>query len=140
MVQWLGVCLPMPGTQLPLVWKHSTCRRTPRLARRNYQAHELQLLKPTRPGARAPQQETPLQCEAPRKLKTLLRLQKARAQQWRTSAVKKKKKRIEEFPGGSVVGNSELPLQGAQVRSLMGELRPYKLHRVAKKKKRNGDE
>ena len=41
-----------------------------------------------------------------------------------------------------MVGNSELPLQGAQVRSLMGELRPYKLHRVAKKKKkkRNGDE
>ena len=71
-----------------------------------------------------------------RKLKTLLRLQKARAQQLRPSAVKKKKKkRIQEFPGGSVVGNSKLPLQGAQVRSLMGELRPYKLHRVAKKKK-----
>ena len=33
-----------------------------------------------------------------------------------------------------MVGNSKLPLQGAQVRSLMGELRPYKLHRVAKKK------
>ena len=43
--------------------------------------------------------------------------------------------KLRGFPGGSVVKTWQLPLQGAQVPSLVWELRSYKLCRPAKRKK-----
>ena len=54
----------MQGTRVPrLVWEDSTCLEATKPVCHNYWAHVLQLLKPTCPGAYAPQ-EKPLQWEA----------------------------------------------------------------------------
>ena len=48
---------------------------------------------------------------------------------------KNKKGRKSDFFGGPVV-KTVLPMQAAQVQSLVGELRPHITHAVAKKKKK----
>ena len=77
-VQWLGICMPMQGTQVrSLIWKDPTCRRAIKAMPHNwtrtlgptscnYRAHMLQLLKPRHSRAHAPQQEKPPQWEAHR--------------------------------------------------------------------------
>ena len=42
------------------------------------------------------------------------------------------------LPSGPVVSNTVLPMQGAQVRSLVGELRHHVMGATAKKKRRVG--
>ena len=84
MAQWLGICLPMQGTQFrALVQEDLTCRRATKPMRHNYWAcapettshncwaHKPQLLSPRAtttearmPRAHAPQQEKPPQREA----------------------------------------------------------------------------
>ena len=57
-VQWLRICLSMQGTCVPsLVWEYPTCHGATKPACHNYRARVLQLLKPPRPKACAPQQE-----------------------------------------------------------------------------------
>ena len=67
MVQWIRICLPLQGTQVPsLVREDSTRRGAAELQSLSPSpgACELQLLKPECPGACAPQQERPPQREA----------------------------------------------------------------------------
>ena len=46
-VQWLRICLGMPGTQVwSLVWEDPTCHAATKSSHHNYWAHELKLLKP----------------------------------------------------------------------------------------------
>ena len=47
------------------------------------------------------------------------------------------KRERRDFPGGSVVKDSVLPLQGAWIRSLVGELRSHMLQGVAEKPPKN---
>ena len=106
-VQWLKMCLPMQGTQVPsLVPEDPTCRGATKPVRHNYWAcapeptnHNCwarvpQLLEPACPRACAPQQR---QATAMRSLRTATKsspcsplLEKARAQQRRpNSAINK---------------------------------------------------
>ena len=65
MVQWIRIHLPMKGTWVwPLVWEDSTCHGATKPGHHSYCACKRQQLNPTRPGARARQQEKPLQWEA----------------------------------------------------------------------------
>ena len=50
-----------------------------------------------------------------------------------------KKRVFGDFPGGAVV-NTALPLLGALVQSLVGELRSHKLHGEAQRRKGRGRE
>ena len=110
----LGVGLPMLGTQLPLVWKDPTCHRTPSLP---------QLPSPRAATTEAGAPDSP--CSATREVTAVRNLctetkdfaatKESPSAAMKTQSSPKKKKRIEEFPGGSVVRNSELPVQGAQV-------------------------
>ena len=101
--QWLKIHLPTQETQVrALVQEDPTCRGATKPVHHNYWAHVPQLLKPTRPRARALQQEKPLQWEA-RAPHTGCgelcspQLKKAHAQQQRPKAAKnnlKKKKAL----------------------------------------------
>ena len=101
MAQWLRICLPMQGTRVwSLVREDPTCRGATKPVRHNYWACALELWATTAethtPRARAPQQEKPPQWEpcspqqrvAPRSP----HLEKARVEQPRPKAVKKKKR------------------------------------------------
>ena len=61
-VQWIRICLPSRGTQVPSLVREDSIRRgaaEPRLLSPSPRVCEWQLLKPECPGACAPQQERP---------------------------------------------------------------------------------
>ena len=65
--QWISICLPLQGTQVPFLVREDSTRRgaaEPQLLSPSPGACELQLLKPECPGACALQQERPPQQEA----------------------------------------------------------------------------
>ena len=66
MTQWLRLCLPMQEMQVPsLVQEDPICGGATKPMHHDYWAHMLWLLKLARPRACDPQQEKPLQREAP---------------------------------------------------------------------------
>ena len=64
-IQWLRIYPPIQGTEVQsLLWEDSTSLGATKPLRYNYWAPARQLLKPTCPGAHAPQREKPPPWEA----------------------------------------------------------------------------